>query len=57
MRSSPVHDKVCALCGQKLPLDSFSYDLHGESGFSMYCKLCEKRIAREKRKAQKKHSK
>jgi len=56
MGSSPIHDKVCALCGHKLSLDKFAYDLHGEAGFSMYCKLCDKRIAREKRKAKKKHS-
>jgi len=54
MGSSPIHDKVCALCSQKLPLDKFAYDLHGEAGFSMYCKLCDKRLAREKRKIQKK---
>lgn len=56
MRSNPIHDKACALCGQKLPLNKFAYDSHGESGFSIYCKLCDKRIAREKHKDQKKHS-
>ena len=53
MGSSPIHDKVCSLCGQKLPLDDFAYDLHGEAGFSFYCKLCEKRIIREKKKLKK----
>jgi hypothetical protein len=55
MKSRSIHDKVCALCSYKLPLDKFAYDLHGESGFSIYCKLCDKRITREKRKVQKKH--
>jgi hypothetical protein len=53
MGASAIHDKVCQLCGQKLPLDNFGIDLHGDSGFSFYCKLCEKRIAREKKKLKK----
>ena len=57
MKSKPIHDKVCALCNCRLPLYEFEYDLSKESAFCMYCKLCDKRIAREKRKAQKKHSK
>jgi hypothetical protein len=56
MPSNPIHDKLCALCGHKLSLEKFSIDIHGDEGFSFYCKLCEKRLAREQKKIKKKKS-
>ncbi len=44
--------KVCSICGQELPMSSFSVDVTCKWGHSARCKTCRALAARKKRKDQ-----